>query len=436
VLFIWRPLSRRVADKLAAYFGGVPQQGVNSVLRNRFLVAFGAAALLAPLAAIPAGAQTATLDKNVTVSGQGSSFMSNFMEQCKVDVKNAFGINIAYQPTGSGAGRTAYLAGTNDFGGSDVAFTSSELPRAKDKPFVYLPITIGGVAIIYKVPGVTDLKLSGPTLAKIFAGGIQKWNDDAIAKENSGVALPDQVIRVIVRSDSSGTSNVFSEYLSTVGKGAWKAGATSNFPAPAGNGIAQRGSDGVSNYVAGSQGDFAITYAEVSFATERKLGIAKVINAAGNAVAPDPANVAEAMDAAAVNDDGTLFLNYNAPGQNAYPISTTAYLIAPQTLDKAKGDVLRTFLTYSVGECQKKADKIGYAPLPASLVKLSLANIGKINPGSAAVPTVGGAATPASSAAPTTVAPVASSAAPTTKAATATTKKKTTTKKRTTTKKK
>ncbi len=397
------------------------------MLRNRFLVAFGAATLIAPLAALSASAQTATLDKNVTVSGQGSTFMSNFMEQCKVDVKNAFGINIAYQPTGSGAGRTSYLAGTNDYGGSDVAFTTSELPRTKDKPFVYIPITIGGIAVIYKIPGVTELKLSGPTLAKIFAGGIQKWNDDAIAKENSGVTLPDQVIRVIVRSDSSGTSNVFSDYLSTVGKGAWKAGATSNFPPPPGNGIAQRGSDGVTNYVAGSQGDFSVTYSEVSFATERKLSVAKVINAAGNAVTPDPANVTEAMAGAAVNDDGTLFLNYNAPGGDAYPISTTAYLIVPQNLDKAKGDVLRTFLTYSVGECQKKAEKIGYAPLPTSLVKLSLSNIDKINPGSAAVPTVGGApaATP-SSAAPTTPSPVAT-AAPTTKAtatkATATTKK-------------
>ena len=397
------------------------------MLRNRFLVAFGAATLIAPLAALSASAQTATLDKNVTVSGQGSTFMSNFMEQCKVDVKNAFGINIAYQPTGSGAGRTAYLAGTNEFGGSDVAFTAAELPRTKDKPFVYIPITIGGIAVIYKIPGVTELKLSGPTLAKIFSGAVQKWNDDAIAKENSGVTLPDQVIRVIVRSDSSGTSNVFSDYLSTVGKGAWKAGATSNFPPPPGNGIAQRGSDGVTNYVAGSQGDFSVTYSEVSFATERKLSVAKVINAAGNAVTPDPANVTEAMAGAAVNDDGTLFLNYNAPGGDAYPISTTAYLIVPQNLDKAKGDVLRTFLTYSVGECQKKAEKNGYAPLPTSLVKLSLSNIDKINPGSSAVPTVGGAPAATPSAAPTTAAPVAS-AAPATKA-TATTKKPVTKKK-------
>ncbi len=406
------------------------------MFRNRTAALIGAA-LLAPFAAaVPALAQTATLDKNVTVSGQGSTFVSNFVEQCKADVKNSFGINIAYQATGSGAGRTAYIAGTNDFGASDVAFTAAELPNATKKAFLYIPVSIGGIAVIYKVPGVTDLKLSGPTLAKIFAGSIQKWNDEAIARDNGGASLPDQVIRVIVRSDSSGTSNVFSDYLSTVGKGGWKAGATSNFPVPAGNGIAQRGSDGTTNYVSGSQGDFSITYAETSFATERKLNVAKVINAAGNAVTPDAANVTAAMAEAAVNDDGTLFLNYNASAATAYPISTTSYLIAPQALDKAKGDVLRTFLTYSVGECQKKIDKIGYAPLPASLVKLALANIDKINPGSAAVPTVG--ATPqAPTAAATTVAPVATTPPVATSVAPkATVAPKKATKKKVTTKKK
>lgn len=384
------------------------------MFRTRTFALIGAA-MLSPLAALPALAQTASLDKSISVTGQGSTFVSNFMEQCKADVKNAFGINISYQPTGSGAGRAAYIAGTNDFGGSDVAFTAAELPNAQKKPFVYLPVAIGGIAIIYRVPGVTDLKLSGPTLARIFAGSIQKWNDDAIVKENSGATLPDQVIRVVVRSDSSGTSNVFSDYLSTVGKGGWKAGTTSNFPPPAGNGIAQRGSDGVSNYVQGSQGEFAITYAETSFAVERKLSVAKVINAAGNAVSPDAANVTDALDAAAVNDDGTLFLNFNAPSAKAYPISTTAYLIAPATIEKAKGDVLRTFLTYSVGECQKKVEKIGYAQLPASLVKLSLANIDRINPGSSPVPVVSGTPAPAATTAPTTAATTAPMAAPTTK---------------------
>lgn len=406
---------------------------------NRTKTAVTAAALaLAGSVAGVAHAQSVTLDKGVTVSGQGSTFVSNFMEQCKADVKNAFGINVSYQPTGSGAGRSAYISGTNDFAGSDVAFTSAELQQAKDKPFVYVPVAVGGIAVIYRVPGVTDLKLSASTLAKIFSGSIVKWNDDAIAKENPGASLPGEVIKVIVRSDSSGTSNVFSDYLASAGKGSWTKGAVNTFPVPAGNGIAQKGSDGVSNYVAGDQGNFAITYAETSFAEERKLSVAKIINTAGNAVAPTPEGITEAMSSAAVNDDKTLLLNFNAAGAKVYPISTTAYLILPKSIDKAKGDVLRTFVTYSLTECQKKATKIGYAPIPANLVKLGLAAVDQVNPGSGPVPTIAPAAgTPTTGAATPTTAAAAPTTATSTTKATGTTKttKKVTAKKAATTKK-
>ncbi len=383
-----------------------------------------------------ASAQTATLDTSITLSGAGSSFMSNFVEQCKADVKKGLNINITYQPTGSGAGRTGFISGTTDFSGSDVAFTAAELATLKEK-FVYIPITIGGIAIVYKVPGVADLRLSAPTLAKIFSGTIGKWDAEDIAKENPGVSLPSQTIRVIVRSDSSGTSTVFTDYLASAGKGEWKKGITGTFPVPAGTGIAQRGSDGVTNYVASAQGDFSITYAEASFATERKLGIAKVINTAGQAVAPDPANISVAMGEAAVNDDGTLLLNYNTTKPTAYPISTTAYLIARQTMDPKKGDVLRAFLTYSLGGCQEKAGAIGYAPLPKNLVALGVKNLALINPGSAASPVLGGAAVVTPTTLATTATTVASTTTATTIAKPATTVKKTTlTKKKTKTTKK
>ena len=381
------------------------------------------------LGALAAQADTVSLDKGITVSGGGSTFVSNFVDQCRADLKTELGANVAYQGIGSGAGRSGFIAGTLDFGGSDVAFTSAELPTVKNK-FVYIAFAAGGIAVTYKLPGVTDLKFTAPTLAKIFAGSILKWNDDAIAKENPGASLPGEVIRVVVRSDSSGTSNVFSDYLSSAGKGGWTKGAQSTFPVPAGNGIAQKGSDGVTNYLAGDQGNYGITYAESSFATERKLSIAKIVNTAGNAVTPDPSNVSEAIAEAAVNDDGTLLLNFNATAAKAYPISTTAYLIASQSMDKAKGDVLRTFLAYGLNGCQKKAEKVGYAPLPANLVKLGMDAVAKINPGSGDVPTIGAAvaATPTTVAAATaaTTAPPAATSAPTTKKATVTTKKKTT----------
>ena len=364
-------------------------------------------------------AQTATLDKSVTVNGSGSTFVSNFIEQCKADVKKSLDINIAYQPVGSGAGRSGFINGTTDFGASDVAFTDTELPKVKGK-FVYIPLTIGGIAVIYRLPGVTELKLSAQTTAKIFAGTIAKWNDEAITRENPGVTLPSETIRVVVRSDSSGTSNVFSDYLASAGKGAWTKGAQSTFPIPAGSGIAQKGSDGVTNYLA-DQGNFGITYAETSFATERKLGIAKIINTAGNAVLPDAANVTAAMGDAAINDDGTLLLNFNTTKPDAYPISTTAYLIAPVAIDAKKGDVLRAFLTYALGGCQEKAKAVGYAPLPKNLVDLSQKALALVNPGSAPSPTVPGAAAPAAAA---TTNPPATAVAPvTTTAPTATTKK-------------
>jgi phosphate transport system substrate-binding protein len=369
---------------------------------SKAFVACALTAIFVANAMPEANAQTVVLDKEISVTGQGSTFLSNFIEQCKADVKKNLGVNITYQPTGSGAGRNAYVSGTNDFAASDIGFTTSELPTARAKPFVYIPIAIGGVAVIYKLPGVTDLKISAPTLAKIFNGQVQKWNDDALAKENPNATLPNEVIRVVVRSDSSGTSNVFSDYLASAGKGMWTKGATSNFPVPGGNGIAQKGSDGVSNYVAGNQGNFAITYAETSFAQERKLTVAKVINAAGNAVEPSTENVSEALSAAAVNDDGTLLLNFNATNPNAYPISTTGYVIAPQSINTAKGDVLRTFLTYSLTRCQDDIAKAGYAPLPASLQKLGLAAVAKINPGSGEVPRIGDSSTTNSTATATT----------------------------------
>jgi phosphate transport system substrate-binding protein len=395
--------------------------------------------LAANVAAVSLGtqavAQTAELDKNVTVNGQGSSFMSNFVDLCRADVKTSLGINVAYQPSGSGAGRSGFIAGNIDWAGSDVPFTGTELTSLKGKAFRYVPITTGGVAVAYRLSGVAEIKLTGPTLAKVFLGQAQRWNDEAIAKDNPGVALPDTPVKVVVRSDSSGTSNVFSDYLSVASKGLWKAGAVSNFPVPSGNGIAQRGSDGVTNYLQSGQGEGAITYTEVSFASERKLSVAKVVNASGTAVAPDPANVQIAMQAAAINDDGTLLLNFNASDPKAYPISTAAYAIIAESMDKNKGDVLRTYLTYTLTTCQAKGERLGYAPLPKNLVDLGLAAVAKINPGSAPVPTIAGApaattpasSAPAATAAPTTAAPTTAKAPATTKPKAKTTKKKSTT---------
>ena len=314
-----------------------------------------------------------------TLSGQGSTFVANFLEQCKADAKKSGGLSVTYQSTGSGAGRSGYIEGTVDFAASDVPFSAAEKRKADAKPYVYIPIVAGGVAVIYNVPGVTNLTLSGPTLGKIFTGKILSWNDKQIVAENPGVKLPKLVVRVVVRSDSSGTSNVFSNYLSVAAAKEWTKGATSTFPVPPVIGIGQKGSDGVGNYVAGSQGKGSITYAEVSFARERKLSVAKIVNAAGKAVLPDATAVTESIAESPVAKDNVIAADPLAKGAAVYPIAAVAYLIVPQTSPKATE--LTSFVGSVLGPCQAKATSLGYAPLPKSVVDIAIRTLGSVKKG-------------------------------------------------------
>lgn len=333
-------------------------------MRNKSIL-LASAALSGALAfpALASGAEAVT----TPITGQGSSFVANFLDQCKVDAKTTKGINVTYQATGSGAGRQGYINGSVDFAGSDVPFSANEAEQAAAKPFVYIPVVAGGVAIVYNVPGVRDVSLPGPVIAQIFAGKIVMWNDKAIAKSNPKAKLPKQVIKVIVRSDSSGTSSVFSSYLNSVDPASFAKGGLSTFPIPKVVGIGQKGSDGVANYVAGSQGKGAIGYVEQSYALERKLPTVAVLNAAGKAVRPTAVAVTAALESAPVFPDGTIKIDHLTTNAAAYPISTTAYVIAPKTGDPGKRAALAAFLTEVSGPCQSKAAKLGYAPLPSSL---------------------------------------------------------------------
>ncbi len=330
------------------------------------LVAAGAGALTIAGPAEAAG----------SLSGQGSTFVANFLEQCKADATKTGGPSVTYQSTGSGAGRNGYIEGTVDFAASDVPFSAAEKAKADAKPYVYVPIIAGGVAVIYNVPGVTKLTLSGPTLGKIFTGKIVSWNDKLIAAENPGVKLPKLVVRVVVRSDSSGTSNVFSNYLSKAAAKEWTKGATSTFPVPPVVGIGQKGSDGVGNYVAGPQGKGSITYAEVSFARERKLGVARIVNAAGKAVLPDAAGVTESIAESPVAKDNVISVDPLAKGAAVYPIAAVAYLIVPRTSPKAAE--LTSFAASVLGPCQAKATSLGYAPLPKSVAAIAIKALGSV----------------------------------------------------------
>ncbi len=310
--------------------------------------------------------KTAKPSSKTLLLAQGSTFAANFIDQCRVDAKKTSGINIVYQPSGSGAGRNGFLSNTVDLAVSDVPFSAEEGRKAR--PFVYIPIVSGAIALMYNIPGVTNLALNGPTIAKIFAGKITSWSDPSIASTNPGVRIPSTVIKVVVRSDSSGSSNVFSSYLHAMSPADFPKNAINTFPAPRDNGIAQKGSDGVADYVASSLGKGAITYAELSFANERKLEVAMVVNHAGNRVSPTSAGVQATLAASRLEPKNTVSINYATTARNAYPIATVTYAISANIINEKKRGILTQFLKYMVNDCQHRAEELGYAPLPIPIV--------------------------------------------------------------------
>ena len=308
------------------------------------------------------------------VKGAGSTFAQKIIQQWSADTGN----QVAYEGVGSGAGRTKLAAGEVDFAASDVPAKPEEVTKIKAKhgDFVYVPETAGGLAIIYKVDGLKELKLSGPTLAKIFSGKVKKWNDPAIAADN-GAPGPDLAITVFVRSDKSGSSGIFTSYLAATGGEDWKAGSTEQFPTDGGQ-QGKEGSSGVAEAVSATNG--AISYAEHGFAKEKKLAEAMVKNGAGAFRPPDAASVTAALDASKPQADGTVEINYN-PGGDAYPISSVSYLIVPTKLAKGKYDTMKAFLDHALGPGQGKADGLGYAPLPPKLQDHAKQHAGRIAAG-------------------------------------------------------
>lgn len=327
----------------------------------------------------------AQVDPGTQVSGAGASFPANMIEQWKADFKKDTNVTINYSAVGSGAGKTQFIAGTVDFAGSDTLASATEKTQmdAKHGSWVYIPETAGGIAMAYKLAGVSSIKLSGLTIAKIFQGDITNWNDPAITADN-GSALPNKAIQVYVRSDKSGTSGVFTQYLAAVAGSAWKAGFNEQFPTNNGQ-IAKAGNDGVATGVQGSDG--GIGYVEYSFARERKLDVASVKNGSGQFTTPLAANVSTALGEATINPDGTLKPNYEGTNPAGYPIASVTYLLAPTKMDAKKGENFKAFLNYILsGPAQAKADALGYVPLPTKVLENSKVQAAKINPAASPTP--------------------------------------------------
>jgi phosphate transport system substrate-binding protein len=282
------------------------------------------------------------------------------------------GVEVNYQSIGSGGGIRQVTAGLVDFGASDMPMTNDALSASKVK-LIHIPTVLGAVVPIFNVPGVTDLRISPEVLADIYLNKITSWSDAKIAKDNPSVKLPDQKIIVVHRSDGSGTSFIFTDYLSKVSKewaGGPGSGTSPNWPV----GVGGKGNEGVAGLVRQLPG--AIGYVELIYALQNKIDYAAVRNSAGNWVKGSIAGVTEA--AASVKNmpaDYRVSIT-NAPGANTYPISSFTYLLIPtQPTDATKKKVLKDMLSWIVKSGENEVSALSYAPLPPELAEKVLKTI-------------------------------------------------------------
>ena len=350
-----------------------------------------------------------------TILGAGSTWSQIAIDQWRTDVVSQ-GLSINYQGVGSTQGRAFFIGNSVDFAVSEIPFQSDELPTLNRK-FKYLPIVAGGTSMMYNVKDaagnqIRNLKLSPSTIAGIFLGHITSWSDRAVTKDY-GKQLPNTPIKVIVRSDGSGTSAQFSAYLNAMQHSAWAAFArhckqpgapyTQFWPYgpqcyPNNNAIGQRGSDGVANYIANpGLGVGAIGYVEAGYAIERNFPVVAVQNRSGAFVYPTAHNVATALSHARIHADSTQDLSqvYTAPEKTAYPISSYSYMIVPtdNSITPDKGAVLGKFIIYFACTGQQAAERLGYSPMPKALVGFAFAAEKQI-PGAPAPPPLTGSACP------------------------------------------
>ena len=304
------------------------------------------------------------------LTGAGSTFDYPIFSKWFSEYSAAHpGVQINYQSIGSGGGIQQFCSGLVDFGASDMPLSDELISKCKVK-LVHIPIVLGAVAPIYNVPGVANLRFSGPTLANIYMGKIVNWNDPRIAKDNPGVRLPNQKIVVVHRSDGSGTSFIWTDYFSKVSP-EWKKGPGSGTSPDWPVGVGGKGSEGVSGLVRQLPG--AIGYVELIYALQNHITIGAVQNAAGNWIT---ASIASTTAAAASSKDMPADLRVsitNAPGADAYPISSFSWVIAPLAdPNPANGKVLRDLLSWMIKSGQSESAGLDYAPLPQNVVAMDL----------------------------------------------------------------
>jgi phosphate transport system substrate-binding protein len=316
-----------------------------------------------------------------SLSGAGSTFVAPVMSVWTKDYSQSDGVQVAYQSIGSGGGVQQIIAGTVDFGASDTPMKGSELTAAKSGPILHIPLTLGAVVPTYNVKGVqTGLKFDGDTLGKIFAGKITKWNDPALVALNSGANLPDQPIAVAHRSDGSGTTAVWTDFLTkesptwvqALGGPDRSFGKDIAWPV----GIGGKGNEGVSGVI--NQTDGSVGYVELAYALAQNLNYGVVKNKTGNFIQPCVATITAGTQGITYPPDLRVSLT-DGPDPHAYPITGTTYALVNQNqTDPAKAKALVNFFSWTLSNGQDDAASVNYAPLGKDLQGLAMGMVKKI----------------------------------------------------------
>ena len=318
---------------------------------------------------------SANASAQLMINGAGATFpypiySKWFDEYAKVDPSVRFN----YQSIGSGGGQKQIMAQTVDFGASDGPMSDDNLSKAPGK-ILHIPTVAGAVVVTYNLEGNPALKLDADTIAGIFLGTIKKWNDPKIAAANAGTKLPDQDIVVVHRSDGSGTTFIFTDYLSKVSS-EWKSKAGTNTSVSWPTGIGGKGNEGVSGQVKQTPG--AIGYVELIYAIQNKMPYADIKNSAGEFVKPTLDSVTAALATASVPDDFRFSMT-NAAGKDAYPVAGATWLLVyQQQKDATKGKKLVEFLKWALTKGETMAKDLDYAALPDSVRQRVLKRVDEI----------------------------------------------------------
>ncbi len=326
-----------------------------------------------------------TSAQTITLNGQGSTFAFPVISAWSTQYKTLTGVQINYQGTGSGAGISNIIAKSDDFGATDAPLNSTQ--HTQNPSLLTIPESLGAVTMAYNVPGVpAHINMTGTIIAGIYLRTITNWNDPSIAAVNPGVTFPDLGIIPAHRSDASGTTYCFTNYLSVV-NATWASqiGTAKSVSWPSGE-IGAQGNPGVAAVVVGTKG--AIGYVELAYSLQNSLAYAKVLNAAGNSILPSLNSTAAAAaslsgNLPAGNADWSHVSIVNASGADSYPIATFTYLLVYQELNvfpsgamtQAKAQALVSFLVWAVHDGQPIAGTLQYVPLPAAVVSGDMTTI-------------------------------------------------------------